>query len=194
MCVRTRVPVAAVMAALVLSASAAHGQAGAVDSLSPSDEPEVSVPSSSNEPEVSPPKPPPEPEPKPVGRDSLRQVDDPESPPAGAKPQAPSLPEPEMIYAPRWDLVVGGLLLMGPGLAIGAFAWAMSDVCFPDGCRFGAAQIVTLGGIEAVGVTLLIVGIVGHDVPAPPTLQARNLTFLPFVTPQAEGLSVLMHW
>jgi hypothetical protein len=99
-----------------------------------------------------------------------------------------------MIYEPRWGLIVGGLLIMGPGLALGAFALVVGEGCVPDGCRPGIADVVTLGGIEAVGVTVLIVGIVGHDVPAPPTPQGRDLTFLPFVTPQAEGLSVLMHW
>lgn len=99
-----------------------------------------------------------------------------------------------MTYAPRWDLIVGGLLIMGPGFALGTFALAVGDNCIPDGCRLGTADLVALGGIEAIGVTLLIVGIVGHDVPAPPTPQGQNLTFLPFVTPRTEGLSVLMHW
>jgi hypothetical protein len=99
-----------------------------------------------------------------------------------------------MIYEPRWGLVVGGLLIMGPGLVLGAFALAVSEDCIPDGCRPQIANLIALGGIEAVGVTVLIVGLVGHDVPAPPTSQGRNLTFLPIVTPQAEGLSVLMHW
>jgi hypothetical protein len=99
-----------------------------------------------------------------------------------------------MIYQPRWGLIVGGLMIMGPGLALGAFVLAANEGCIPDGCTLGRADNVALGVIEAVGVTVLIVGIVGHDVPAPPTLQARNLTFLPFVTPQAEGLSMSMHW
>jgi hypothetical protein len=49
------------------------------------------------------------------------------------------------------------------------------------------------GGIEAAGLAMLLVGLVGHDVPAGPT-RDRNLTFLPFVTPQAEGLSMAMRW
>ena len=60
-------------------------------------------------------------------------------------------------------------------------------------CGFSTGDALTLGGIGAVGGTLLIVGLVGHDVPAP-TPQGRNLAFVPFVTPQAEGLSMLMHW
>ena len=50
------------------------------------------------------------------------------------------------------------------------------------------------GGLEAAGATMLIVGLVGHDVPLEPSAQGRNFTFLPFVTPQAEGCSLLMHW
>jgi hypothetical protein len=50
------------------------------------------------------------------------------------------------------------------------------------------------GGLEAAGATMLIVGLVGHDVPLEPIAQGRNLTLLPFVTPQAEGLSLLMDW
>lgn len=100
-----------------------------------------------------------------------------------------------MIYEPRWGLVVGGLLIMGPGLALGAFGLLAGEDCVPDGCppQMRVANLVTLGGIEAVGVTVLIVGLLGHDVPAP-TPQGRNLAFLPFVTPQAEGLSMAMRW
>ena len=50
------------------------------------------------------------------------------------------------------------------------------------------------GGLEAAGATMLIVGLVGHDVPLEPIAQGRSFTFLPFVTPQAEGLSLSMHW
>jgi hypothetical protein len=50
------------------------------------------------------------------------------------------------------------------------------------------------GGLEAAGLAMVLVGLVGHDVPQEPIPQGPKLTFLPFVTPQAEGLSVLMHW
>jgi hypothetical protein len=49
-------------------------------------------------------------------------------------------------------------------------------------------------GLEAAGAAMLIVGLVGHDVPEEPASKGRNLTFFPFVAPQAEGLSALMHW
>ncbi len=98
-----------------------------------------------------------------------------------------------MIYEPRWGLVVGGLIIMGPGLSLAALALLVGNGCIDD-CGRQIAPLVALAGVEAVGLTVLIVGLVGHDVPAPPTPQGRNLTFLPLVTPQAEGLSVLMHW
>ena len=50
------------------------------------------------------------------------------------------------------------------------------------------------GGLEAAGLALVLVGLIGHDVPQEPIPQGPNLTLLPLVTPQAEGLSVLMHW
>jgi hypothetical protein len=50
------------------------------------------------------------------------------------------------------------------------------------------------GGIEAAGLVMLIVGIAGHDVLVGPPPEDRNLAFLPFVTPQAEGLSMAMRW
>jgi hypothetical protein len=83
---------------------------------------------------------------------------------------------------------------MGPGLAVGAFALVVGENCGGDvSCPNRTANLVTLGGIEAVGVSLLVVGLVGHEVPAP-ALLGRNFAFLPLVTPQAEGLSVSMHW
>jgi hypothetical protein len=49
------------------------------------------------------------------------------------------------------------------------------------------------GVVEAAGLAMLLVGLVGHDVLEAPKPD-RNLTFLPFVTPQAEGLSMAMRW
>jgi hypothetical protein len=173
---RTRVlPVAAVITALVLNASAAHGQAT---------EPEVSVPTPAPEPGL-----------KPAAPNSLRQLVDPDSPPAGAKPRGPFLSEPEMVHEPRWGLIAGGLLIMGPGVIAGAIAWAAGNDCvFDEPCQLGIAGTAFLGTIEAVGLTVLIVGIVGNDVPAPPAAQGTNLSFLPFVTPRAEGLSMSIRW
>jgi hypothetical protein len=99
-----------------------------------------------------------------------------------------------MINERRWGFVVGGLIIMGPGLALGSLLLIASDNCFPDNCQARPTELIPLAGIEAVGLAFLIVGLVGHDVPAGPTPPAQNLTFLPFVTPEAEGLSMSMRW
>jgi hypothetical protein len=99
-----------------------------------------------------------------------------------------------MIHQTRWGFVLGGLLIMGPGLALGALALVVGEDCGGDvSCPNRVANLVTLGGIEAVGAALLAVGLVGHEVPAP-ALLGRNVAFLPFATPQAQGLSMSMHW
>jgi len=190
----TRVPVAAVIAVLVLNASAAHGQAGAADLPSSSDEPQVSIPSSSDEPQVSVPKPTRERELKPVGPDSLRQVADPEAPPAGAKPYVPSVPASEKIRETRWGFVLASALVTIPGFLLWTAVSVGANIDCKANCGISAEDAFALGAIGALGGTLLVVGLLGHDVPTPPTPQGRNLAFLPFVTPQAEGLSMSMHW
>ena len=65
-----------------------------------------------------------------------------------------------------------------------------------DPPRQGAASLalgLTLSGLELAGMAMLIVGLIGHDVPQPP-YSYGPVAFLPFVTPKAEGLSVSMHW
>ena len=103
-----------------------------------------------------------------------------------------------MTYQPRWGFLLAGLLTMGPGLLLGNIALAASynrppdcDDCAP---LPATASLLALGGIEAIGVTFLIVGLVGHDVPVRPAPPGGDLALLPLVTPHAEGLSVLMHW
>jgi hypothetical protein len=191
---RTGVLIAAVIGALVSNTSAAHGRARSPDLPSSSDEPQVSLPPSSDEPAVSIPKPGPGPELKPAGPDLLRQAADPESPPAGAKPYVPSVPASEMIHETRWGFVLGGLFVIVPGFLLWTALSVGSNIDCKTNCGFSTGDALTLGTIGALGGTLLIVGLMGHDVPAPPTPQGRNLTFLPFVTPQAEGLSMAMRW
>jgi hypothetical protein len=190
---RTRVPVAAIIGALVLNASAAHGQAVSPDLPASSDEPQVSVPPASGDPPVSIPKPGPGPEPKPAGLESLRQAADPESPPAGATPYVPSAPAPQMIHEARSGFVLGGLLVIVPGFLLWTAVSVGSGIDCKTNCGFSTGDALTLGVIGATGGTLLIIGLIGHDVPSP-TPQGRNLAFLPFVTPKAEGLSMAMRW
>ena len=229
--VRTRVPVAAVMAALMLSASAAHGQTTAPVVPSSSEEPQVTVPSSSEAPQVSVPSsaderqapvPTPKPgaEPKLAVPDSIWQDGDPDAPPPGAKPQPYLLPT-RMVHKKRRGFVVAGAIVFGllysvqliAALGVGASYedQGCNSVCsnqqgllllpiagpwLSDGADPHHGSLtpdLIYGGIEAAGLVMLIVGLVGHDVPAGPT-PGRNLTFLPFVTPQAEGLSMAMRW
>ena len=166
----------------MLNVSAAHGQARSPD-----------LPPSSDEPPVSIPKPGPGSEPKPVGPDSLRQAADPDSPPAGAKPYVSSPPAAEMIHESRWGFVLAGVLVIVPGFLLWTAVSVGSGIDCKTNCGFSTGDALTLGTIGVLGGTLLIVGLVGHDVPAP-TPQGRNLAFLPFVTPQAEGLSMAMRW
>ncbi len=99
-----------------------------------------------------------------------------------------------MSHEPRWGFVLAGLFVIVPGFLLWAAVSVGSNIDCKTNCGFSTGDALTLGTIGGLGGTLLIVGLVGHDVPAPPTPQGRNLTFLPFVTPQAEGLSVSMHW
>ena len=99
-----------------------------------------------------------------------------------------------MIHEPRWGFFLAGLLVTVPGFLLWMATGVSSSIDCTTNCGFSTGDALTLGGIGAIGGTLLIVGLVGHDVPARPTPQGQNLTFLPFVTPQAEGLSVSMHW
>ena len=219
---RTRVPIAAVIGALVLNASAAHGQTTAPDVPSSSEAPQGSVPSSSDEPQGSVPTPEPGAETKPVVPDSIWQDDDPDSAPAGATPQ-PYRPPPRMIHERRGGFFLAGTIVFGATYALQLLAaFAVTVVGSGDGqcdssCsnQAGLALLpiagpwlsdgtdphhgsrtpdLIFGGIEAAGLAMLIVGLYGHDVLVGPPPEDRNLTFLPFVTPQAEGLSMAMRW
>lgn len=199
---RTWLPVAAVIGALVLNGSAAHGQTTAPD-----------VPSSSDEPRA---------EPKLVVPDSIWQDADPDSPPAGATPP-PYRPPPRMIHEHRGGFVLAGGIVFGATYALQLLAAFSVQLVgnIDQGCNSSCSNQAGLllmpivgpwlsdgadphhgsltpdliyGGIEAAGLVMLIVGLYGHDVLVRPPSEDRNLTFLPFVTPQAEGLSMAMRW
>ena len=99
-----------------------------------------------------------------------------------------------MIHETRWGFVLAGLLVTVPGFLLWTAVSVGGHIDCISNCGFSTGDALTLGTIGALGGTLLIVGMVGHDVPAPPTPQGRNLTFLPFVTPQSEGLAMSMRW
>jgi hypothetical protein len=210
---RTRVPVAAVIGALVLSASAAHGQVGAPHLPAPSEAPQASVP----EPE-------PGPELKPVVPDAIGQAVDPE--PAVPDPEerpTRELAAPRMIHEPRQGFVSAGGIVFGATYALqllAAFAVAVSGTD-SGGCSYcsnqagillipilgpvvvsldppgqGAGSLAigfTLGGLELAGAAMLVVGLIGHDVPQAPYSYGR-IAFLPFVAPQTQGLTMSMRW
>jgi len=221
MCKRTRVPVAAIIGALVLNSSAAHGQSGAPD-----------LPASSEAPQGSVPEPEPRPELKPVVPDANWQAVDPDSLPAGAEPPEPDpeelptrkLAAPRMIHEPRGGFVTAGGIVFGTtyGLQLlAAFAIAVAGSAEGGGCSScsngagimlipflgpvvvwldppgqGSASLAigfTFSGLELAGAAMLIVGLIGHDVPQAPYSYSR-IAFLPFVAPQAQGLSMAMRW
>jgi hypothetical protein len=167
------------------------------------------------------PVPTPEPgaEPKPVVPDSIWQDDDPDSPPAGATPQ-PYRPPPRMIHERRSGFVSAGAIVFGllysvqliAALGVGAGDQGCDSSCsnqrglvllpiagpwLADGADPHHGSLtpdLIFGGIEAAGLAMLIFGLMGHDVLVGPPPEDRNLAFLPFVTPQAEGLSMAMRW
>jgi hypothetical protein len=209
---RAMAPVTAIIGALILNASAAHGQATAPE-----------LPSSSEEPRVSVPKVQPGPEPTSAGPDSAQPAVGSTPAPSAARPQAPSLAEPKMIHEPRNGFVLAGSFVLAPAYFIQLLAAAGTSASATDSscsCYSTEAKLLLIpivgpwlasraapqqeqgsplpyliyGAIEAAGATMLIVGLVGRDVPQEPIAQGRTLTFLPFVTPRTEGLSLFMHW
>jgi hypothetical protein len=181
---RAMVLVTAIIGALVLNASAALGQLVPRDLRSSPHEPQVSVPKSE---------------------------------------QAPSIAGQKMIHEPRRGFVLAGSLVLLPAYIVQVLAAAGTSLSATDSscsCYSKEAKLFLIpiagpwlasraapqqeqgsplpyliwGGLEAAGAAMLIVGLVGHDVPQEPFARGRNLTLLPFVTPQAEGLSFLMHW
>ncbi len=60
----------------------------------------------------------------------------------------------------------------------------------------GAASLAigfSLGGLELAGAAMLVVGLIGHDVPEAPYSYSR-VAFLPFVAPRSQGLTMSMRW
>src|SRR3954452_8000062 len=64
----------------------------------------------------------------------------------------------------------------------------------PPGQGAGSLAIgFTLGGLELAGAAMLIVGLIGQDVPQAPYSYGR-IAFLPFVAPQTQGLTMSRRW
>jgi hypothetical protein len=99
-----------------------------------------------------------------------------------------------MIHEPRGGFLLASLLINVPTTLIW-WVYAGSQIdCNGYSCGSQTASLIAFGGLEAIGVACLIVGIVGHDVPVGATPQGRNVALLPFLTPEAQGISMRMRW
>jgi hypothetical protein len=133
---------------------------------------------------------------------------------------APSLTGPTMIHKPRSGFLVAGVAIALPAYLLqmlSTLAYSPTIQTYDEPCSYCAkAAALTLipivgpwlgareagtpndpvalifGGIEAAAVSMIIVGVVGHDVPAEP--EQSKVSLAPFVTPQAGGLSLHMRW
>jgi hypothetical protein len=134
------------------------------------------------------------------------------------------LAAPKMIHERRQGFVTAGGIIFGTTYALQVLAaLAVAAAGSVDGngcgsCSNGAAIMLipvvgpavisldppgqgsaslaigfTFSGLELAGMTMLIVGLIGHDVPQPAYSYSR-IAFLPFVAPQAQGLSMSMRW
>jgi hypothetical protein len=129
-----------------------------------------------------------------------------------------------MIHKPRDGLLIAGGLMLVPAYVVQLVAaWGVSlsgtdstcTSCYskeadlllipifgpwlanraaPKQEQGSSTPYLIWGGLEAAGLAMVLVGLAGHDVPQEPMPQGPKVGLLPFVTPQAEGLSVLMHW
>lgn len=140
-------------------------------------------------------------------------------PPAAAGEQpAPTIPR--MVHKPRAGLVVAGAAIAIPAYLLQmlmTLGYSPTIQTYDQPCSYCArAQGLTLipivgpwlgaraagtpddksllvfGGVEAAAVAMLIVGLVGHDVPEEP--EGSTVSLAPFVTPQSGGLSLRMRW
>ncbi len=133
---------------------------------------------------------------------------------------APSLTGPIMIHKPRAGFLVTGVAIAIPAYLLqmlSTLAYSPTIQTYDEPCSYCAkAQALTLipivgpwlgareagtpndpfalilGGIEAAAVAMIVVGVVGHDVPAEP--ERSRVSLSPFVTPQAGGLSLHLRW
>ena len=140
----------------------------------------------------------------------------------GATPQAPAPAGPKTIHRKRDGFVLAGGLMLVPAYVVQVVAAAGISLSNTDSncssCYSKETKLLLIpiagpwlanraapqqeqgaswpyllwGGLEAAGVAMILIGLVGEDVPQDP--QAWHVAFLPFVTPQAEGLSLSMRW
>ena len=51
---------------------------------------------------------------------------------------------------------------------------------------------LAIGAVELGAAALIIIGLIGHDVPVAP--EGAKVSLLPFVTPETKGLSLHLRW
>ncbi len=128
--------------------------------------------------------------------------------------------EPKMIHEPRVGFLITGVVIAAPAYLLQILlttAYSPTIQTYDEPCSYCAkAAALTLipivgpwlgsraagtpddkgalvfGGIEAAAVAMIVIGLVGHDVPAEP--EGSKVSLAPFVTPEAGGLSLRLRW
>lgn len=121
--------------------------------------------------------------------------------PKPAAAPAPSLTEPKMIHLQMLSTLAYSPTIQTYDEPCGYCAKAAGLTLIPIvGPWLGSREAGTpddkgalvFGGIEAAAVAMIIIGLVGHDVPEEP--EGSKVSLAPFVTPEAGGLSLRMRW
>lgn len=141
-------------------------------------------------------------------------------PAAPVPASAPSMTEPRLIHKPRAGLIVAGMVIAIPAYLLqmlGSLAYSPTIQTYDEPCSYcakaAALSLIPIvgpwlgsreagtpddkgallfGGIEAAAVAMLIVGLVGHDVPE--EAEGSKVSLAPFATAEARGLSLRMRW
>lgn len=128
--------------------------------------------------------------------------------------------EPRMIHEPRVGFLITGVVIAAPAYLLQILlttAYSPTIQTYDEPCSYCAkAAALTLipivgpwlgsraagepddkgalifGGIEAAALAMIIVGFVGHDVPADP--EGSKVSLAPFVTPEAGGATLRLRW
>jgi hypothetical protein len=141
-------------------------------------------------------------------------------PAAPAPTPALSLTEPRMVHKARAGFLITGLAIAAPAYLLQALltlGYSPTIQTYDQPCSYCAkAQALSLipiagpwlasraagqpdgggdlvfAGIEIAALTMIIVGLVGEDVPLEP--EGSKVSLAPFVTPQAGGMSLRLRW
>jgi hypothetical protein len=206
--------VAALVGGLLLHASGARADDDALEPLQFGGDQPAAVPAA---PTVQPIPPASDAPPRPVP--GLRPALEPQ-PAAPVPAPSPVLTAPRMIHKPRPGLVLAGVAILIPAYVVQLlmpFGYSPTIQTYDQPCSYcEKAQALSLvpivgpwlaareagtpndtgmllfGGVEAAAATMLIVGLIGHDVPEEP--KASKVSLAPFVTPESGGMSLRLRW